>query len=162
MIYCWTDSLCEPHNPNGVVTYGIVIDFDKEHHVEFQGFIGVGEGMSNNVGEFKAVSIALSYLLSVGYAAEDIRLHTDSQLVANQLNKEWRVKGGEYLEYYYEARALVENFTNLSIVWVPREQNKMADKLAQIAYREYCNHNNLPYKFNSHRRKGRNKYRHKR
>lgn len=115
--------------------------------------------MSNNVGEFKAVSIALNYLLTLKQENEKILLHTDSQLVANQLNKEWRVKGGEYLPYYYEARALVEKFTNLRITWVPREQNKAADKLAQIAYREFCTHNKRLYKFNSHRRNKKHKYR---
>jgi ribonuclease HI len=154
LINVWTDALCQPHNPGGIVTYGFVIDLGNGYApLKFDGFIGSGDGMSNNVGEFKAVSLALTQLLTLNVQKEKIVLHTDSQLVANQLNNFWRIKGGDYLKYFYEAKVLVENFTDLKIVWVPREQNKLADKLSQLAYHEFCNHNNIPYKFNPHRRK---------
>ena len=59
-------------------------DFTKE---EIKEYIGKG---TNNEAEYKALIRALRYLLDHGIRA--VRVHTDSKLVANQINGLWKVK----------------------------------------------------------------------
>lgn len=134
MIVVYTDGLCEPINPKGVATFGFTIDIDPETRWRESGYIGEGDGMTNQVAEYMAVIKALLMLKRLNLIHEEIAVYTDSMLVVGQMSGRWGAHRGEYLAYHLEAKKLVETFKNVKFEWVPREQNKEADRLSQIAY----------------------------
>jgi ribonuclease H / adenosylcobalamin/alpha-ribazole phosphatase len=58
----------------------------------------------------------------------------DSKLVASQLSGEWKVKNDDLREIYIEIKEIISKH-NLKVMflWIPREQNKEADRLANKA-----------------------------
>jgi ribonuclease HI len=137
MIEVYTDGLCEPINPKGIATYGIVIS-GRGSEARLRGDVGVGEGMSNQVAEYMAVYKALEFLIDRGTTSDRVIVYTDSQLVANQMNGLWKAKKGMYLGLYLKTKDLAKAFSMLSFQWIPREENKEADKLSQLAYEDHC------------------------
>jgi ribonuclease HI len=87
---------------------------------------------SNNVAEYLAVNVALRWLLKHNAEGTKIILHTDSTMVANQMNGTMVLKGGAYIEEALKARALRNQFSNLTVIWIPRERNQEADALSKI------------------------------
>jgi len=135
MVY--VDGLCEPRNPGGVASYGFVIYSGNEKLHEQSGVVGEGLGMSNNAAEYAALLEALDWLSGQGLKDEKVVVRSDSRLLVNQMNYQWRSHGGLYVDKYSEALKLVSNFSKISFVWVPREQNGEADSLSRKAYEEY-------------------------
>lgn len=87
---------------------------------------------SNNVAEYLAVNVALRWLIRKGAEGTKVVLHTDSSMVANQMNGNMVLKSGAYIEEALKARGLQNQFTNLSVKWIPRERNQEADALSKI------------------------------
>ncbi|HKQ33080.1 MAG TPA: reverse transcriptase-like protein, partial [Thermodesulfobacteriota bacterium] len=67
----------------------------------------------------------------------EIRIFTDSLLLANQMNGLWKVKHPEIKELYTKAKGLIEGFSRVTIGHIPREENTEADRLANLAIDEY-------------------------
>jgi ribonuclease HI len=137
MIVVHTDGLCEPRNPGGHATYGAVID-GLGYISQLSGDVGSGPEMTNQVAEYYAVFKALEYLVDERRTTEKVIVYTDSQLVANQMNGEWRAKGGRYLGIFLKTKELARQFRSIVFQWIPREENKEADRLSRIAYEDYC------------------------
>ncbi len=137
MIEVYTDGLCMPINPGGVATYGFEIRQNRVRIYEDQGVVGEGEGMSNNVAEYVAVQKAAEWLYAKGLGAEEIVFKSDSKLVVNQMNGEWKVKQGMYIEYYGIARDALSRLGRVRFEWIPREENAYADSLTERAYMNY-------------------------
>ena len=137
MIEVYTDGLCQPRNPGGVATFGFQIIKDGRRIREEYGVVGEGEEMSNNVAEYVAVQKAAQWLVSNGLASEDVLFKSDSKLVVNQMNGEWKVDKGLYVEYYDRAADAVRKLTRTRFTWIPREQNEYADSLTEQDYREH-------------------------
>jgi ribonuclease HI len=53
----------------------------------------------------------------------------DSQLVFSQIKREFKVKTLRIIRLYHKVISLISKFTNIQFEWIPREQNKEADKL---------------------------------
>jgi ribonuclease HI len=133
----WFDGACEPQNPGGHGTYGIVIaaSDDGAILVTDRGYIGHGEGITNNVAEYTALIEALDYVHEHAPAAQ-VTVHGDSQLVIRQLTGEYRVKSERLQSLWREATQLARDL-NITFEWVPREQNEHADGLSRRAYHEH-------------------------
>ena len=83
---------------------------------------------TNNVAEYKALLCGLKAALSHG--AECVEVRTDSELMARQIAGKYAVKSAEILPLFTEARSLLARFESAKVVHVRREQNALADKLA--------------------------------
>jgi len=83
---------------------------------------------TNNVAEYKALLRGLNEALLRG--VEDIEARTDSELMARQIAGRYKVSAPQIIPLHAEARRLLSRFARASVVYVPREQNAMADKLA--------------------------------
>ena len=59
-----------------------------------------------------------------------IRVQSDSQLLVRQLNGQYRVKDEKLKHLFDRARNLLREFDQIRVVHVPRESNKLADRLA--------------------------------
>jgi ribonuclease HI len=90
-------------------------------------------GRANNQAEYRAVIAALQEAVRLGARKVDIRL--DSELVVRQLNGRYRVKNTALRSLCQEAKGLLMRLETVTIRHVPREQNREADRLANMALR---------------------------
>jgi len=92
---------------------------------------------TNNEAEYSAVYLALTRALEL--QAKQVELFTDSKLVVSQLNWVWKIKEQRLREINIEIQSLVkQNNLKVSFTWVPREQNKEADRLSNVAMDNPC------------------------
>ncbi len=111
--------------PSGI---GVVICRGDETLKNISSYIGHA---TNNIAEYTALIYALQEALIL--KAEVLNIKTDSQLLARQLNKIYKVKHQNIIGLYNQALNLVAAFKEVSIVNIPREENAGADKLATEA-----------------------------
>lgn len=86
---------------------------------------------TNNIAEYSAVIFGLQEASALGY--KNIALHLDSELVAQQLRGEYRVKNSSIKTLFDKAISLINHFDNITIKRIDRANNKEADKLANKA-----------------------------
>ena len=87
----------------------------------------IGE-TTNNVAEYLALVYALQEALRVGYT--DVTVKTDSELLARQVNGEYRVRNGQLKLFHDLAMDLIRGFRACRVQHIPRTQNAQADRLA--------------------------------
>lgn len=87
----------------------------------------VGEA-TNNVAEYLALLYGLQEALHRGWTTLTVK--TDSELLARQMNGEYKVRDGQLRLLHDLARHLSRGFRRCVIEHVPREQNTLADRLA--------------------------------
>jgi ribonuclease HI len=93
--------------------------------------IGRGIGIAtNNVAEYTAAIDGLSRAAELG--ATDVLLRSDSRLLVEQLAGRFRVKNPTLQRLHAEVRSLGRGFRTIEYLHVPREQNKEADRLANV------------------------------
>jgi ribonuclease HI len=85
--------------------------------------------MTNNMAEYEALIRGLRKAQEAG--ATEVEVHTDSELIARQITGEYRVKNQGLRPYFEEAKSLASTFRRFAIEHVPREENKLADRLAK-------------------------------
>ena len=122
----YTDGGARPTNP-GHSGFACVLTINGDYYI-ISRYIG---WRTNNVAEYFGVVTALKYALELG--ATDIILYTDSQLVRNQIEENWRCKDDELKVLQKEAIKLLEKFPSWKIKWIKRDKNKQADKLCTDA-----------------------------
>lgn len=138
--YVYFDGLCEPKNPGGVATYGILIQQSGNTVHEESGLADAkpySDEASNNVAEYSAIIHALEWLGKSGHTESQIIIRGDSKLIINQLTGVYKVKSLRIIELHHTAKKLLQKFKNLRIEWVNRELNQEADRLSRIAYKRY-------------------------
>lgn len=121
-------------NP-GPAAIGVYITDDKGNKLASIGK-RIGDA-TNNTAEYKALLEALSWLLENKQILEKntkISFFLDSQLVYSQIKGLFKVKSESIREYIFNARKMLSEL-NFEIEWkhIPREQNKKADELVNLA-----------------------------
>jgi len=90
---------------------------------------------TNNEAEYTAVYLALNRAVELG--ASFITLFSDSSLVINQLNWNWKVKEDRLKIFKADIDNLIKNNgLKVEFIWVKRELNKEADRLSNVAMDE--------------------------
>jgi ribonuclease HI len=89
---------------------------------------------TNNVAEYEGLLMGLEALITLGQRR--VVVESDSQLLVRQLNGEYRVKDEKLQVLYRRAQSLLRQFESYRILHVPREKNKLADRLANRAIDE--------------------------
>ncbi|WP_408954840.1 ribonuclease HI family protein [Natroniella sp. ANB-PHB2] len=116
-------------NP-GIAGVGAVVYDQKGTKIkEIANYIGKA---TNNVAEYKAV-IQILEELEGEYNNSSLEVRSDSQLLVKQLNGEYRVKNKRLKKLYDQIKKLVKEFVAVDFIHIPREENKEADLLANIA-----------------------------
>ena len=90
----------------------------------------IGEA-TNNQAEYKAVIAAIEKAKSFG--APELEFYLDSELVAKQLNREYKVKNKELAPLFVKIYNASLGFKKITYKHVTRELNKEADKLVNQA-----------------------------
>lgn len=86
---------------------------------------------THNVAEYRALIEGL--MLARAHGIERIRVYTDSELVADQVNGVSAVRQAHLHELHEVASGLRAGFKSFRISWVPREWNAEADQLVRDA-----------------------------
>jgi ribonuclease H / adenosylcobalamin/alpha-ribazole phosphatase len=86
---------------------------------------------TNNVAEYSAVIFALEAAFEIDPAAE-IVVRMDSKLVVEQMSGRWKIKHPDMLALGAKVQQLISG-KSVEFVWIPREQNVLADALANKA-----------------------------
>lgn len=135
-IDCFVDGACEPRNPGGTGSWGAYAVSDGVVVIEECGVIGDGPTISNNVAEYAALFEALKLIKEKFGTTPDITVFSDSQLVIKQMNREWPVRQGLYVEMAQKALHFATQFPMITYVWIPRDRNTFADALSKRALAE--------------------------
>jgi ribonuclease HI len=115
-------------NP-GPAGIGVVIaDPDGNELVRANDYIG---DVTNNVAEYRALLLGLERASALG--AKEVAVVNDSELVARQVEGEYKVKSADLRPLHAKATALLSGFGRWSIRSVPRAQNELADELVNEA-----------------------------
>ena len=115
-------------NP-GIAGYGVAVqDETGEPVASLSENLGI---RTNNFAEYSALIGALRYALANGY--DGMRAYADSELMVRQINGVYKVKSPDLQPLFREAKSLISKLKSFSIHHVPREQNREADRLANLA-----------------------------
>jgi ribonuclease HI len=86
---------------------------------------------TNNYAEWTAVELALEEALRIGATRVDLR--TDSELVARQIAGRYKVKHPDLKPIHTRVMAMLRRFERYTVGHVPRELNRDADRLSNVA-----------------------------
>ncbi len=118
-------------NP-GLASIGAVVYAEKDGDLVEVATVSESIGVdTNNVAEYKAVIEGLRAVAA--FEPDRVTLRADSQLLIRQLKGEYRVKASNLKPLFLEAKRLSESLRRVVLEHVPREQNKVADALANDA-----------------------------
>ena len=76
--------------------------------------------ITNNQAEYMAIISALNKYVD---SEEEVTIFSDSKNTVNQLNHEFAINNEQLRNLAREAWAIIGKFSNLSIKWVPRNEN---------------------------------------
>lgn len=88
--------------------------------------------VTNNQAEYQALICGLEEIKKK-LGAPAILCRMDSQLVVEQLNGNYKVKSPNVKPLFLKVQQLIDNFPKFSIEHIPREENYVADHLANQA-----------------------------
>ena len=91
----------------------------------------LGDSVTNNVAEYHGLLLGLERARALG--ADEVEVVNDSELIAKQVNGEYKVKHPDMKALHAEALAALAAFDSWSIRSVPRAQNAGADALVNQA-----------------------------
>jgi len=88
---------------------------------------------TNNIAEYKAVIFALEKAKQLigkkNTKLKELEVRTDSELLTKQLNGSYKIKDKNLGLLFIEVWNLMQDFKKVTIIHVPRENNRGADKL---------------------------------
>jgi ribonuclease HI len=113
-------------NP-GPAGAGIVLEMG-EKVVRLGEYLGEA---TNNVAEYRALLLGLKAASELGVTEVEVR--SDSQLMVRQLNGQYKVKAPGLVDLYFTAIKLLSGFKKSTLTHVPRDENREADKMANMA-----------------------------
>ena len=115
-------------NPGPAAAAAVVSTPDGD--VVDEASVTLGEA-TNNVAEYRGLLLGLQRARELG--ATEVEVVNDSELVAKQVNGEYKVKSPEMAALHEQALRELEEFDAWSIRSVPRAQNAAADALVNQA-----------------------------
>lgn len=92
------------------------------------------DGTTSNEAEYEGLLLGLRRCKKLKLS--NLIIKGDSALVINQVFGAWKVKAAGLKSYVQQAKDLSKKFGTIEAVWIPRAENKEADKLANKAIDE--------------------------
>lgn len=115
-------------NP-GPAASGFALLDESRNVVHSEGkYLGV---QTNNFAEYTAVIEGLKIAKLAG--ATELEIYMDSELIVRQMNGQYKIKQPHLQKLAGEVFGLLNHFKSFSFRHVPREQNKLADKMVNEA-----------------------------
>ncbi len=117
------------HGNPGPAGIGVVIEASGNETVRIARWIG---HQDNNVAEYVALLEALQHAVSVN--AKTLHVYSDSQIVVKQMTGEYKCLSARLYSLNWTCRKLARA-VEFSIAYIPREENRQANALANGAAR---------------------------
>ena len=114
-------------NP-GDASIGVSISLDGKEIHTISRKIGIA---TNNEAEYQALIDGLNYCIE--NSIKEIEVFLDSNLVVEQVNKNFKVKAGNLKVLNSQVENMIKKFEYIEFKHVYREENKRADQLANMA-----------------------------
>jgi ribonuclease HI len=92
---------------------------------------------TNNVAEYRALLKAIIECQKSGFSSA--QFFTDSELLARQINGMYKIKDEKLKPLYVKIKGKLLGFRNWSLIHIPREENIIADKLANDSFKKANN-----------------------
>ena len=117
-------------NP-GVAGSGTVVYSENRERILREIAYVVGTRSTNNVAEYRGLIEGLRVARELG--ATEVEVFMDSKLVVEQMSGRWKIKHPDMKTLAIEARNLAGDIGRVTYTWIPREKNKVADHLSNVA-----------------------------
>jgi ribonuclease HI len=114
-------------NP-GPAAWSYIIERAGHPDIEVKEAIGTA---TNNFAEYSALVRALEHARKL--EARQVNILSDSDLLVQQMNGNYKVRNEGLLPLYHKARELCKHFDSVTFRHIRREQNKRADRLCNEA-----------------------------
>jgi len=153
VLKAYIDGSIGPKNPGTIATYGFEVRRNGDTIHNQGGIVVKGDKpvYSNNIAEYGALIEFFKWYwwaydnnLLIMEACVEINkpeqmwcegaiVHSDSQLIVNQMNGKWAAGQGTYLPYYRKARSMYSDRLHkfVGIKWIPRDENIVADEISK-------------------------------
>jgi ribonuclease HI len=115
-------------NPGPAAAAAVISSPDGEVLGEHSELLGHA---TNNVAEYRALIRALERARELG--ADEVEVVNDSELIAKQINGEYKVKHAAMRPLFVDAMAALRGFDRWQVRTVRRELNRDADALVNAA-----------------------------
>lgn len=126
-LFIYTDGACRGNPGEGGI--GVVIKDDDGNIIKrISRYIG---RTTNNQAEYAALLSALKSIKD--YNPEYLKIHSDSELLVNQMGGIYSVKNATIYKLYSKAKEMINKYLNVEFEHIPREKNREADLLANNA-----------------------------
>jgi ribonuclease HI len=106
----------------------------------------------SNIAEYLALIDGLETLIDLQIRHESMEVRGDAKCVIDQMIGTAGVSSPLTKELHQRARTLAKPFTGLTWVWVPRSENRHADRLSRRSFYYLCDSSDLRRKINGSRR----------
>jgi ribonuclease HI len=124
------DGSCTLNKGERTARYGYIIYFNYGKEIfQGKGIVSISETTTNNVAEYTALIEGLKRAINVGI--NDIIIKGDSMLVVKQVQGVYKVYSKLLIPLHCTVKELLAQMEVWSIVWVPRQYNKVADRLSR-------------------------------
>ena len=126
-------------NPGTAGSGAVVIDVESGQVVrEIARYIGVA---TNNVAEYVALISGLQAAFEIDEAAR-VHVRMDSKLVIEQMSGGWKIKHPDMISLGAQVQEIVRG-KKVTWQWIPREQNSLADALANRAMDDLADYDSV-------------------
>ena len=115
-------------NPGPAAAAAVVSTPDGDVLDEARQLLGVA---TNNVAEYRGLLLGLDRARALG--ADEVEVVNDSELVAKQINGQYKVKHADMKPLHAAAKQALGQFARWRVRSVPRAQNAAADALVNQA-----------------------------
>ena len=97
----------------------------------------LGDGLTNNEAEYRAVILALKkFKATFGKQATkeaEVEVRSDSELLVHQMSGDYKIENENIQKFFIEIWNTKIDFGKVYFEAIPREQNRLADKLVNEA-----------------------------
>lgn len=129
-IRIWFDGGSSGNPGKGAIAF--LIEWDDKRKISA---MTLGREVTNNEAEYEALLASLGWIYgcySIETSQYHLVIHSDSQLVVNQVKGNWQVEKKEFKEWLEELRSFLSRFKSWEIKWIPKEENKICDSLVKL------------------------------
>ena len=117
-------------NPGPAGIGVVILDAKDENKILGQYKKYIGE-TTNNQAEYAAVVLGLEK--AKGMKVKEVEVRMDSELICSQLNGTFKIKNPEFQTSFIKIWNLRQSFKRVTFKYIPRTQNRLADKLVNQA-----------------------------
>ncbi|GFZ00557.1 hypothetical protein Acr_14g0001920 [Actinidia rufa] len=141
--YRWMLFVDKSSNQHGYGA-GLVLQTPSGDQMEYA--IQIGFKATNNEAKYEALLAGLRVATDLGVDSLDV--FSDSQLVVNQVLRDYLTKDSRMVAYLDDVKALSGKTGDFKISQIPREENRKADALANLASSfDFISDRSIPLEF---------------